>query len=79
MRPARLKVGLDTSCLVPLFVEEHDLQEPTKVEWHRLRGASVTCPLKKSAPPQNPVGRSQKLSCQLPPAGIICRALYTPR
>lgn len=32
----RLKVGLDTSCLVPLFAEEHFSHEPTRIEYERL-------------------------------------------
>ena len=37
MRTPRLKVGLDTSFLVPLFVDEHAFHEPTRAEWDRLR------------------------------------------
>ena len=37
MRPARLKVGWDTSCLVPLLITEHGFHGPTRAEWERLR------------------------------------------
>ena len=37
MRTARLKVGLDTSCLVPLFSVEHVFHAPTVMECDRLR------------------------------------------
>jgi len=37
----RLKVGLDTSFLVPLFSVEHEFHEPTSMEWDRLRRANA--------------------------------------
>ncbi len=41
MGAPRLKVGLDTSCLVPLFAEEHDDHAVTRAEWERLRRGNV--------------------------------------
>ena len=33
----RLKVGLDTSCLVSLLAAEHAFHDPTRAEWDTLR------------------------------------------
>lgn len=41
MAGARLKVGLDTSYLVPLLAEEHIFHEPTRSEWERLKRQGV--------------------------------------
>ena len=41
MRAVRLKVGLDTSCLVPLLSDEHADHEATRAQWDRLRRADV--------------------------------------
>ncbi len=37
----RMKVGLDTSCLVPLFLDEHTRHEVTWAEWERLQKQNV--------------------------------------
>ena len=37
MAGARVKVGLDSSCLVPLLMTEHGFHEPTRAEWDKLK------------------------------------------
>jgi len=41
MLTARLKVGLDTSCLVALFVEDHTFHHATLAGLERLRGSKA--------------------------------------